>query len=172
MYNLDASVVVDLWDNYPIQNPYFDSVWDWFSNKVETKEFVISKVALEEVKHKIIYGKIAYDIPEAKLFIEILGKIFVPDNTVDDLSTVVKIKKILEIEEDSYHAKGVNENDLLIIAIAKRTDAVLVTNEARQGDADKIKIKAKYKIPAVCDIPEVKVENINLQELLHESSLW
>ncbi len=78
----------------------------------------------------------------------------------------------MEIEEDNYHGKGVGENDLLIIASAKRNNSILVTNEERQGDATKIKIKAKFKIPAVCNLGEVNIKNINLAELLHLDSLW
>jgi predicted nuclease of predicted toxin-antitoxin system len=43
------------------------------------------------------------------------------------------------------HGKGVGENDLLIIANAKRQGAVLVTNEAKQADLGKTKSK-NYKI--------------------------
>jgi predicted nucleic acid-binding protein len=42
----------------------------------------------------------------------------------------------LKIEGEAY-GKGVGENDLLIIANAKRQGAVLVTNEAKQADLGK-----------------------------------
>ncbi|TXK93597.1 DNA-binding protein, partial [Methylococcaceae bacterium CS5] len=53
MYSFDASSMIHAWDNYPPENKHFDSLWEWFSNKMQSKEFVISKKAFEEVRHKI-----------------------------------------------------------------------------------------------------------------------
>jgi len=172
LYNFDASAIVYLWDNYPIQNPHFDSIWKWFSNHVEQENFIISDVAINEVRQKILYDAILKTVPKSADFIAILNIITVFKKVPADLLTAQKIKNILEIEEDKYHSKGVGENDLLIIANAKRTCSILVTNEKRQDDVITIKIRAKYKIPAVCNLDTVGVENINLAELLHVDSLW
>ena len=161
-----------MWDNYPIQNPHFNSIWKWFEKNVENEKFVISDVALEEVKQKVLYDSLKADVPESELFIEILDKILVDQKSVVDLKTIGKIKNLLEIEEDNYHSNVVGENDLFIVAIAKRTNSILVTNEGRQLDIQKIKVKGKYKIPAVCNLSEVQVDNINLTELLHLNTLW
>ncbi len=172
MYNFDASAMIDLWDNYPIQSPHFDPIWKWFSKQVENKNFVISDVAIQEVRQKILYDEIKKLLPKSIGFINILDEIIVLKKTSDDLIFAQTIKTLLEIEEDNYQVKGVGENDLLIIASAKRNNSILVTNEERQGDATKIKIKAKFKIPAVCNLGEVNIKNINLAELLHLDSLW
>jgi len=172
LYSFDASAIVDLWDNYPIQSPHFDSIWEWFSMQVEKRNFVISDVAIEEVRRKVLYDGIQKAVQNSTDFIAILNKITVLKKVPKDLMFAQKIKTLLKIEEDNYHAKGVGENDLLIIANAKRNNSILVTNEEQQGDATKIKVKAKYKIPATCNLVEVNVENINLTELLHLDSLW
>lgn len=173
MYSFDASAIVDLWDNYPIQNPHFKPVWDWFNIQVEQENFVISEIALKEVKAKIIFNKIKDkdQIPESSFFIEILDSIKVCDKTIDDLKAVQQIKVLLGIQEDNYRA-GVGANDLFIIVNAKRNGHVLVNNEKRQPNPQNIKSKANYKILAVCNLDEVNVENINLTELLHIDVLW
>jgi hypothetical protein len=55
LYSFDASAMIYLWDNYPIQNPNFDSMWQWFFGQVVQENFVISDVAIKEVKQKIWY---------------------------------------------------------------------------------------------------------------------
>lgn len=171
MYSFDASAIVDLWDNYPIQNPHFKSVWDWFDIQVKQENFVISKTALKEVKARVIFDKITEKIPESSFFIEILDSIKVYDKAIDDLDAVQKIKALLVIQEDDY-GTGVGENDLFIIANAKRNEHILVSNEKRQPNPKNITNKANYKIPAVCSLDEVNVENINLTELLYLDALW
>lgn len=172
LYSFDASAIIDLWDNYPIQSPHFGSIWEWLSMQIEKGNFVISDVAIEEVRRKVLYDGIQKAVPNSTGFIAILNKITVLKKVPADLMFAQKIKTLLKIEEDNYHAKGIGENDLLIIANAKRNNSILVTNEERQGDATKIKVKAKYKIPATCNLVGVNVENINLAELLHLDSLW
>lgn len=171
MYSFDASAIIDLWDNYPIQNPHFQSVWDWFEIQVKQENFVISKIALKEVKEKIFSDNTTKKIPTSSFFIEILDSIKVYEKTMDDLHAVKRIKELLEIKEDNYGA-GVGENDLLIIANAKRNKHILVSNEKRQPNSQKITSKANYKIPVVCELDEVNVDNINLTELLHLDILW
>lgn len=102
MYSFDASATVDLWDNYPIQNPHFKSIWDWFEMQVEQEVFSISVVALNEVRHKIEHNSLEEDIPESKLFIQALNRITTHKLTADDLKVVQYIKALLDIQEDDY----------------------------------------------------------------------
>jgi len=74
-----------------------------------------------------------------------------------------EIKTLLGIVEEQY-TKGVGENDLFIIAMAKETSTILVSEESRQNNLPAL--KSNYKIPAVCNMQEVQVECINFLELL------
>lgn len=170
LYNFDASAVIDLWDNYPIQNPVFKDLWDKFTENVENEIFVISDIAIKEVTSEIVYEKITKDMPRSVDFIKILSTISVFEKEPIDLTTAQDIKDLLEIDEDNYHKNGVGENDVLIIAITRRTQAILVSNESRQPNLPID--KSRYKIPAVCNLPEVKIRNINLTELLRQPNLW
>lgn len=153
MYSFDASSMIHAWDNYPPENPHFDSLWEWFSDKVQNKEFVISKKAFEEVSHKIpecgdwlkdnnvdIYNLTATSLLQAKIFKDSLG-----------------------IVEENY-TKGVGENDLFIIAIAQEIGSTLVTEEGKQVKLPAL--KSNYKIPAVCEMEEVGIECCNFLSLL------
>ena len=77
--------------------------------------------------------------------------------------TAQQIKTLLAIIEEEY-TKGVGENDLFIISIAKETTTTLVSEEARQNNLPSL--KSNYKIPAVCEMPEVGVKCISFIELL------
>lgn len=52
MYSFDASSMILAWDNYPIENPHFESLWQWLAEQFESGEFVISKVAFDELAIK------------------------------------------------------------------------------------------------------------------------
>lgn len=86
-----------------------------------------------------------------------------PSLTVDSLLSAQKIKTLLGIEEEKYRG-GVGENDLFIIAIAKETKAILVSDEKRQMPLPKL--KPNYKIPAVCAMQGVDVECVCFTDLL------
>ncbi len=77
------------------------------------------------------------------------------------------MKASLGIMNDRYHANGVDENDLLIIAAAKEAGCELVTNEAPQPLLPTL--MARYKIPAVCSIASVNVPYLNFLELITRS---
>jgi len=147
MYSFDASSMILAWDNYPIENNLFEPLWEWFADKVETKAFTISEVALAEVTAKIPdCGKWLKDhhIETQRISANVLFE-------------TQKIKQLLGIEEEEYGA-GVGENDLLIIAIAKESNSTLVTEEKRQNNLPRV--KHNYKIPAVCNLPEVNVPHV------------
>lgn len=128
LYSFDASAMIYLWDNYPIQNPNFDSMWQWFFGQVAQENFVISDVAIKEVKQKILYSKLEKDIPESAVFIKILNTIIVHKKTPEDLKTVQTIKSTLKIDGEAY-GKGVGENDLLLM----QKDKALFWLQMKQG---------------------------------------
>ena len=170
MYHFDASALVYFWDNYPIHRPMFNEVWQWFDAQVSNSTFQISDVALQQVKDKILYKtketSLEQDIPESKLFIQALNKIKVHNKTGNDLNKAEQIKQLLGIEEDNY-GNGVDEADLLIVAIAFRESAILITNESEQ---ERLPQNMKNcKMPAVCNLNSVNIDYIDLRGLLHHN---
>lgn len=153
MFSFDASSMIHAWDNYPPENLHFDSLWDWFSEKVQSKEFVISKIAFEEVNHKI---------PECGEWLK-NNNIEIYNLTPTSLLIAKGIKELLDITEEQY-TKGVGENDLFIVAIAQEAETTLVTEEGRQNTLPAL--KSNYKIPAVCSLEEVSVDCCNFLSLL------
>jgi hypothetical protein len=77
------------------------------------------------------------------------------------------MKSALGIANDKYHPNGVDENDLLIIAAAKEDGCELISNEARQPALPVV--MARYKIPAVCAMPTVKVPCVDFLDVLTRS---
>lgn len=138
-----------------MDNPNLKMLWDWFEDKINTQEFVVSKRAYKQIKEKT-----------SDEFFEWFKGITVINDTTEDLSNVQKIKDLLEIEEDSY-GKGVDENDLFIIVIAKRINSILVTEEKIQVRFKLPRNNSSYKIPAVCNLLEVNVDCINFTALLN-----
>lgn len=153
MYSFDASSMIHAWDNYPHENPHFDSLWQWFSEQIDNKNFGISAKALDEVNHKI---------PECGDWLK-RKNIEVYPLTATGLATAQGIKTFLGIIEEQY-TKGVGENDLLIISIAKENGTTLVSEESRQNNLPAL--KSNYKIPAVCDMTVVNVECVSFLDLL------
>lgn len=156
MYSFDASSIIHAWDNYPIE--HFPPLWNWLSEQIAAGNFSIPSVAMDEIEGKT---------PECHIWLKAQGIVVLPlTNAI--LQQAINIKALLEIAEDDYHSKGVGENDLLIIATAKLAGLTLVSEEGRQFRPPKI--KAKYKIPAVCGLPDVAVECINFIEVIKSSA--
>ena len=83
------------------------------------------------------------------------------------LAEAMRIKALLGIVDDAYNPKGVDENDLLIIATASIGSIELVSNEARQPTLPDI--PAKMKIPAVCSMDAVVISCISFLQLIKSS---
>jgi hypothetical protein len=150
----DASSMIYAWDNYPVQQ--FPGLWDWMADQIGQRELVMPDVALKEVTHKA---------PDCAAWLKDCGleKIEVTNAILQD---AFRIKALLGIAGDRYHPKGVDENDLLIIASAASCHAELVSNENKQKLPD---LPAKRKIPAVCAMVEVSVTCINFIEYIKHS---
>lgn len=152
---LDASAIIYAWDNYPLTQ--FPGLWGWLANELKTHELAIPTVALEEVAH--MAPACATWLKNAEVLKLPIGEAVV--------MTAMAIKNAIGVVNDQYHPKGVDENDLFIIAAAKVHGAELITNEARQFGAQ---VEArKYKIPAVCDMHAVGVMSLNFLEYIQKS---
>ncbi len=155
MQAFDASSMVYAWDNYPIRQ--FPGLWEWLAEQIATKILVMPDVALEEVSK---------EAPECGQWLEEndIKKIHVNNAIIQD---AMRIKGLLGIVGDSYHPKGVGENDILIIATARAHGAKLISDEGKQNQLpDKM---AKRKIPAVCDLDKVSVPCISFVEYIKRS---
>lgn len=152
---LDASAILYAWDNYPL--PQFPGLWKWLAGEVQTSELAIPVVAYEEVGHKA---------PECAKWLKAAGVLRLPMGE-EVVLTALAIKHEIGVVNDRYHPKGVDENDLFIIAAAKIHEAELITNEARQFGAQ-AELR-KYKIPAVCDMGTVGVVSMSFLEYLQKS---
>lgn len=157
MQVFDASSVIYAWDNYPLNQ--FPPLWNWMASEINTKAFLMSKVAFEQVDHKF---------PECGTWLKDKG-IQRIDVSNDILQEAMRIKRMLGISGDKYHPKGVDEKDILIIATARIWETELVSDEARQHMLpDK---KTKMKIPAVCDLEGVGVPCVSFIELIKRSEM-
>lgn len=152
MHVLDASAILSAWDNYPPNQ--FPGLWDWVDEMIQTKELVIAEVALEEVKHKS---------PDCAMRLK-SGDIQVLPVTSAILARANKIKGMIGVTDDRFHGKGVDENDLLIIATAQERGVGLLSDEGRQTRFPDEPRKAK--IPAVCGLAGVSVHCMNFREYM------
>ncbi|QYD69144.1 DUF4411 family protein [Paraburkholderia edwinii] len=142
MQAFDASSMIYAWDNYPIDQ--FPRLWAWMANEVASQRLAMAVVAMEEVGHKAPEC-LAWIKDQGACRLEISGGV---------LAEAMRIKALMGIVDDRYSPKGVDENDLLIIAAAKVNGRELISNEARQL-ALPLDI-AKCKIPAVCGMDGVQ----------------
>ena len=154
---LDASAIIHAWDNYPFAQ--FPGLWGWLTSEIKSHELTIPSVALEEVGHKA---------PECAQWLKSAAVLKLPMSEAVVMAAMA-IKQAIGVVNDQYHPKGVDENDLFIIAAAKVHGAELISNEARQLGAQAE--ARKYKIPAVCDMPEVSVPSLNFLEYIQRSQV-
>lgn len=155
MQVFDASSMIYAWDNYPVRQ--IPGLWEWMARQIKEKKLVMPSVAFEEVANKT---------PDCSEWLK--------DNDLDrlEISNVIvqdamRIKELLGIVGDKYHAKGVGENDLLIIATARAHGLELVSDEGRQAALPKE--PSKRKIPAVCAMKGVVVPCINFIKFIKRS---
>ncbi|HEG4445818.1 TPA: DUF4411 family protein [Aeromonas hydrophila] len=153
MQVFDASSIIYAWDSYPIDQ--FPALWEWMVERVQKRLIIMSQVAIEEVGHKY---------PECEAWMTNAGLHKIPVNE-QILLQALHIKQLLGIHEK--YGSGVDENDLLIIATAKVHICELVTDESLQLTPNKL--KANWKIPAVCRMSDVNVTCTSFLNYLKKS---
>lgn len=155
MHVFDASSMIYAWENYPLGQ--FPPLWKWIEEKIQEQSLVIPRVAFDEVANKS---------PGCAQWLNScnINKLEIDDNIVLE---ALRIKGLLGIISDNYHAKGVGENDILIIAVSSVHNYELVSDEKRQTI---LPVEdCKRKIPAVCDMEEVGIDCCNFIEFIKNS---
>jgi predicted nucleic acid-binding protein len=155
VHTLDASSILHAWDNYPLTQ--FPGLWDWLAAEIKAQRLSIAVVGLDEVGHKS---------PDCVTWLK-SQNIRRQASSNDVIQAAMDIKQHVGIQNDQYHPKGVDENDILIIATAQYHGATLITNEARQSSSPKE--PTRRKIPAVCDLPGVAVAHKNFLDYILQS---
>lgn len=136
MHHCDASSIIHGWDNYPPE--VFPKLWDWIQEQIEAGALELPQPAMQEVH---------YVSPDCAAW---LVAVPAPNCPVTN-ATVQRaraLKDSLGIKNDQYHPRGVDENDLLIVACACVKPAELISDEEKQPSLPTD--KKRYKIPAVC----------------------
>lgn len=155
MQVIDASSIIHAWDNYPINQ--FPRLWEWIAIQIDEGLLTISEVAFDEVNAK--EPECAVWLKECKI-----EKLKI-DN--DILKEAMRIKGLLGIQDDQYHAKGVGENDIFIIATASVFGVGLISDEGEQPNT--LQNLSKSKIPKVCQMEKIGVPCINFIKLIKNS---
>lgn len=127
----------------------FPYLWRWLAAEVASGRAVLAEVVVEELRansqgcHAWLGEELA-GLPKAR-------KVQFPKVSDAARARARQLAAILEQGKRRGRRlgqKGVNWNDLYIIALAEAQMTPLVTNEADQTDPKTLKIN--YKIPAVC----------------------
>lgn len=159
MYHFDASSIIHAWDTYPIDSVHFDSFWDSFKKKLNTRIFLVSETAAEEVERKApdCYNELKTHLSPIPLTAQIT-----------DYATYIQ-HDLLEIEDEAW-GRGVGEKDLLIIATAimDPNSKTLVSEEKQPTLSGE---KKNYKIPAVCDLLGSPLDCCNILTLINEDKI-
>lgn len=154
MQVFDASSIIYAWDNYPLQQ--FPGLWDWIGERISDSTIMMPSVALSEVHD---------NSPDCGAWLRNADlRTHEINNAI--LQESLRIKDLIGVIGDKYGA-GVGENDILIIASASVLGKELVTNEAWQPNLPRDLLK--YKIPAVCALPAVRVSWIDFLNFIKRS---
>lgn len=155
-YSIDTSALIHAWDNYPIKN--MPKVWGYLKEQFECRNILLSEVAYEEINE----GELLDWLDELALK---------PEEVNEKIQLIFeKLQLKLGIEEfEKDETKGINAEDLFIIAHASLTGRTLINQEAEQATKkDQKPKKRNYKIPLVCkDI--ANVESIEFIEIIKRS---
>lgn len=140
-YCLDSSVLIESWVRlYPPD--LFPSLWDKFDHMIDEGHLVASEEVLHEIEAKQdgLYR-----------WVKTRSKLFLPT----DEATQTVVKEILEKFPKLVDTmKNRNRADPFVIALARVTSSIVVTEEKNTGTPD------RPRIPIVCEHYNIKCMNI------------
>lgn len=145
MYCVDTSVFIESWiHRYPID--VFPTLWDHFEQMIESGEFLSPDEVQVEINRK------EDDLSEwakkhPKLFYEL-----------DEPLQVTTSEVMADFTLLADSTKGRSLGDPFVIALAKLTGRIVITEEKNPGTSE------KPKIPSVC--AHYGIECINVLELI------
>ena len=159
-YCVDANSFITSWNTaYPVK--VFPSLWAQIAQ--HQNDIILIKPVFDEIDpvssadQKLHRDKKREKYP---LHVWMEDNSFTPTAITDDTKIIsLKLEQEYEINNNP---KGVDQNDIALIAYAKYENKTVVTLEAKQPQ--KPEKKCNYKIPLVCD--EQKVECISFIEML------
>ena len=125
------------------------------ADQTEAGILTMARVAIDEVQNKT---------PDCSDWLR-EKNILITEATNQILIESLRIKTILGIE--NKYGSGVGENDLIIIATAMLSSTSLVTDESRQTNLPQQ--RHNYKIPAVCNLPDINIVSMNFLDYIKES---
>lgn len=133
---IDASSLVKAWDDYP--KSLFPALWEWILSEFQQNSISMIKPNFDEVV--LVSDDCAKHVANSFERIEV---------TDEDLVKLSQLELSIGIDgETSYSSTGVDENDLLLVAIAANKGVAVITDEAPQFTLPKS--SRNFKIPAVC----------------------
>lgn len=144
-YCLDANIIITAWDvTYPIRT--FPTLWK-----------CLAKYCDQLILIKPIYDEIDPSYKKGDQDSQSSAKQWLIDNRLNSIKIDGEIEKIsLEMEKKykiKNNSKGVSQNDIKLIAYAKKHKGTIVTMEADQATTPQE--KHNWKIPAVCKDEDV-----------------
>lgn len=154
---IDASAIIRAWEYYPQRQ--FPGFWRWVAAALEARRWLMAKVNLDEVRHKV---------PELQKWL-IEHDLQTIDVTNEIVARFLKIKQLLGIMDDR-HAQGyVDEPDLILIATCACLGHICVNCEAEQLDSKQI--LRNSKIPRVCRVDGINVPYTDLVQCVREADV-
>ena len=157
-YCIDASAFIAAWyESHPID--VFPGLWPQFAD--HRIDMVLIKPIFDEIDPISLKEK-ADKYPLRTWMLDNQFAETPMDESIENRA--LELEKEYQITKNS---KGVSENDLKLIAYAKRYSKTVVTGEGKQPE--KPKKKCNYKIPLVCD--EQGVKYINFVKMLRRLSI-
>lgn len=151
---IDASSIVLAWDIYPIDQ--FSKFWLWVESNLKAETLLMGQPNFDEVGHVS---------PDCHSWLASNLTVLPVDNEV--MAAAVQINLALGVSGGNYHSSGVDENDVFCIAMGKAHNCGVISDEALQASLPVDPLK--YKIPAVCAMPQVSVDCVSLNQYIRQS---